>query len=159
MSLIDSVKKNEGFKSTPYIDPLVNKYPERYGIPANEHAIIKKHLDNLKLTFGYGFTFITEEEAEAVLELRLKKITEELKKRLSIFENLPFDIQQILIEMAYQMGVNGVLKFRKMLAAIEKQDWCEAYKEGKNSRWFRQTPSRALRVLKSLKERCGELGN
>jgi len=159
MSLIENIKRNEGFSPTPYIDPLVNKYPERYGILANELAIIKKHLDKLKLTFGYGFTFITEEEAEAVLELRLKKITEELKKRLPIFENLPFDIEQMLIEMAYQMGVNGVLKFRKMIAAIERQDWCEAYKEGKNSRWYKQTPSRALRVLKPLKERCGELGN
>ena len=155
MSLIDNIKKNEGFSSTPYIDPLVNKYPERYGIPANEFAVIKKHLKKLKLTFGYGFTFITKDEAEAVLELRLEKIANELKKRLPIFEDLPFDLQQMLIEMAYQMGVGGLLKFRKMLGAIAREDWCEAFKEGKDSLWYRrQTPSRALRVLKPLKERC-----
>ena len=154
MSLLDSVKKNEGFSSTPYIDPLVEKYPTRYNIPASELAIIKKHLDKLKLTFGHGFTFITEEEAEAVLELRLLKITKELKKRLTTFDDLSFDIQQMLLEMAYQIGVSGLLKFRKMLAAIERQDWCEAYEEGKDSKWYRQTPSRALEVLKPLKERC-----
>jgi len=151
--LFDSIKKHEGFSLTPYIDPLVAKNPVRYGIPEEDFKIIKKHLNKLKLTFGYGFTFI-KEEADAVLEIRLKKIAHELQQRLAFFNDLPLGAQQMLVEMAYQIGVGGLLKFRKMLAALERQDWCEALKEGKDSRWFRQTPARALEVLAPLAEHC-----
>jgi len=156
MSLLERIKKHEGFSRTPYIDPLVAKYPERYGIPREILKTIQKYLNKLKLTFGYGFTFITEEEAEAVLEIRLKKIAHKLSNTLIYFDNLPFDVQQMLVEMAYQMGLGGLLKFQKMLTALEKGDWCKAYEEGKDSKWYRQTPTRALKVLKPLKERCHE---
>jgi len=154
MSLLEKIKSHEGFASKPYIDPLVKKYPERYGISPATIKLIEKYLNKLKLTFGYGFTFITEEEAEAVLSIRVKKITQKIANRLTYFDNLPSDVQQMLVEMAYQMGVEGVMKFRKMLAAIEREDWCEALKEGKDSRWYRQTPSRAREVLSPLETRC-----
>ena len=58
--VLESIKKHEGFKSYPYIDPLVEKYPEKYEIPEEDMEIIKKHYKKLKSTFGYGFTFITK---------------------------------------------------------------------------------------------------
>jgi len=154
MNLLERIESHEGFSRTPYIDPLVAKYPERYGIPSEDLEIIKKHLDKLKLTFGYGFTFIDKDEAEAVLELRLQKTIKQLKNYIDGFDDFPVDVQQMLAEMAYQMGVEGVSKFRKMLQAIRDEDWCTAFAEGKDSRWYMQTPGRALAVLAPLKTRC-----
>lgn len=55
--------------------------------------------------------------------------------------------QAVLISMAYQLGLSGLLKFKRMIAAIEKADWSEAKKEGLDSRWAKQTPSRANRHM------------
>jgi lysozyme len=61
----------------------------------------------------------------------------------------------VLISMAYQMGVHGLLKFKKMLSAILHENWREAAKEGLDSRWAKQTPSRANRHMEVM--RTGEL--
>ena len=57
----------------------------------------------------------------------------------------------VLLSMAYQMGVGGLLKFRKMLAAIEDNDWPEAEKQALDSRWAKQTPDRAKRHAEILR--------
>ena len=154
MTLIERVMQHEGFRATPYIDPLVAHNPEAHGITREQLETAREILAKLKLTFGYGFTYISKEEAEAVLEIRLKKIARDLDKKFSFFEKLPVTVQQALVEMAYQLGIGGVSKFKKMLAALEAEDWCEAYKEGKDSRWYRQTPKRAEAVLSAIKYYC-----
>jgi lysozyme len=55
--------------------------------------------------------------------------------------------QAILVSMAYQMGLAGLMKFKKMIAAIEKGDFNEAANEGLKSRWANQTPGRANRHM------------
>ena len=154
MNLVNRVAQHEGFEPKPYIDPLVARDPEAYGISAADMEIIKNNLDKLTLTFGHGFTFLTEDESKLVLESRLKSIAKELDSKIPGFTNLPIDIQQMLTEMAYQMGLSGLLRFKHMLSAIENQDWCGAYKEGFDSHWARQTPKRAREVLKPVFDRC-----
>lgn len=51
----------------------------------------------------------------------------------------------ILESMCYQLGFNGVCKFKKMLAALERSDFKEAAVEALDSRWAKQTKSRAYR--------------
>lgn len=51
----------------------------------------------------------------------------------------------VIISMCYQMGIRGVLGFKRMWAAIERQDWDGAADEMLGSRWARQTPERAHR--------------
>lgn len=55
------------------------------------------------------------------------------------------DRQSIIISMAYQMGIKGVLGFGNMWSAIRKGDWDKAADEALDSRWARQTPARAHR--------------
>ena len=154
MNLVNRIAKHEGFKPKPYIDPLVAENPEAHGISAADMNIIKNNLDKLILTFGHGFTFLTEAESKLVLASRLQSVSDQLNNKISFYSNLPQDIQQMLTEMAYQLGVNGLLKFKHMLSAIENQNWCKAYEEGLDSHWAKQTPSRAHEVLAPVYDRC-----
>jgi lysozyme len=149
-NLIESIQKHEGFKNYPYIDTLRKNNPEKYGITQEDMNIIVKNFDKLKVTFGIGFTFISEEEAKAVLRIRLNNIKNQLKAKLTWLDEQPEIVQNILIEMAYQMGIGGLLSFKKMLKAIEDKDYNEAAKEGIQSRWFKQTRSRASELMKRL---------
>ena len=52
----------------------------------------------------------------------------------------------IIVEMCFQMGENGVSKFKKMLACVEAQDHVSASTEMLDSRWANQTPNRAEKL-------------
>ena len=60
--------------------------------------------------------------------------------------------QAILISLAYQVGVDGILKFKKMWAAIEMSNFEEASRQMLDSLWAKQTKNRALRHAKTMKD-------
>ena len=128
MSLVEDIKQEEGFKGTVY------KCTEGFD------------------TIGFGTRLpLSKEESELILEYRLKIMKSQLTGYLY---NL--DIKQeawdILFNMAYQLGVRGVLNFKKMIKALEKQDYKTAAKEGLDSLWHKQTPNRAKRLMDRLSQ-------
>lgn len=125
--LIEEIIEDEGFVGMPYDDSL--------GIP----------------TIGMGTKLpLDEDEAKLILEYRLNKKIGGLLAAKPIVFTLPQDKQKVLFNMAYQMGVGGLLNFKKMWAAIEAHDWIEAGKEGRDSRWYTQTPNRAEKLMTIL---------
>ena len=127
--LIESIKESEGFVATPYRDSLK------------------------KLTIGYGTLIekgITKEEAHALLVIRLEDSVKELVDKKPIVELLHDNRRDVLFEMAYQLGVSGVLKFKKMWAALERNDYYTASKEMIDSKWYTQTPGRADRLARKM---------
>ena len=129
-NLIQSIVEHEGFRSKPYPDPLFG-----WDVP----------------TFGHGLTYITEEESLQIMQNRITSIHNELKDRLPFYVTLPEDAKGVLIEMAYQMGVNGVLNFKKTMAHIAEREWDKAATEMLNSRWAKQTPGRAESLSDTIK--------
>tara|TARA_B100000459_G_scaffold145618_1_gene110285 strand:- start:226 stop:699 length:474 start_codon:yes stop_codon:yes gene_type:complete len=68
----------------------------------------------------------------------------------SSFGELPDEVQQILVNMMFNMGRTRLSKFKKMNSAIAESDWKEAAKEGRDSRWYRQVTNRAERLMSRL---------
>ena len=66
------------------------------------------------------------------------------------FGDLPDEVQQILVNMMFNMGRPRLSGFKKFNAAIEAGDWVEAAKEGRDSRWYRQVTNRAERLMVRL---------
>lgn len=103
-------------------------------------------------TVGYGTTFpITKAEAAWLLVQRADGVMSELDIRLAAdhdihFLRLPEMVQRALVEIAYQVGVSGLMRFRRMLQAVRVGNWVEAHDEALDSRWARQTPGRAKRM-------------
>ena len=87
---------------------------------------------------------VTEHAAKALLDDEVKKIRNELVKCRWYIE-LDSDRQTIIKSMCYQMGVSGVFKFKKMIAALERGDYNEASLQALDSRWAKQTVARAER--------------
>ena len=59
------------------------------------------------------------------------------------WDRTPYIQQDVLTEMAFQIGGNGLMHFRKMLAAVRDGDFELAAAELLDSRLARQTPKRA----------------
>jgi len=130
INAVESILKHEGFRPKPYPDPI-----NGWDVP----------------TFGHGLTYITEEESEAIVRDRVVRLSGMLAHEKQFFYLLPPTVQQVLIEMAYQMGVSGVMKFKKMWAALAERDYETAAKEMLDSRWARQTPARAEELAGRMK--------
>jgi len=151
ISIVDSIAKHEGFRDKPYIDPLVRQNPENHGIPQDEFQIIEKHFDKLKVTFGYGFTNITEVEAKEILKIRVQQIHQILIQKIPNYKNYPSVVQDVLVEMAFQIGWPTLLKFRHTLQYLDQEDYNAAADEMLDSRWARQTRARATELSNKVR--------
>ena len=115
------IKKHEGFSSDPYIDTLGH------------------------ITIGYGHKVesVSQQQAEALLDVDLRKARIDAT---SLFGNIWLRLndtrRDVLTEMVFQMGKNGVQKFTLMRQALVNQDYETAANEMVNSRWFTQTTAR-----------------
>jgi lysozyme len=60
--------------------------------------------------------------------------------------------QDACINMAFQLGVDGFMRFRKLREALMLGDWSRAEQEALNSKWAKNdTPARAKRVAEQLR--------
>ena len=67
------------------------------------------------------------------------------------WEDLPQEMQHVLVNMCFQLGKRGLSNFKNMKAAIEDKNFTLAAVEMMDSRWAEhQTPERALRLSKRV---------
>lgn len=99
-----------------------------------------------KTTIGYGRNLddkgITASEAEEMLLTDMCEVEERLFGE-GLFSGLNDARKAVLINMGYQLGVSGLFKFKKMIAALDRKQYELAAKEMLDSRWSMQTPNRA----------------
>ena len=132
------LKREEGFVSHVYQDHL-GYWTIGYG----------KMVDKRK---GGG---ITEEQALRIMMDDVDTIEDELDRQIDWFWELDPVRQAVLVCMAYQMGVPGLLRFRNTLLNIKAGNYAQAAKGMRASLWAQQTPGRAERMAKAME--TGEL--
>lgn len=66
------------------------------------------------------------------------------------FAKFPDEVQQILVNMMFNMGRTRLSKFKKMNAHLLCAEWASAAVEGRDSRWHKQVTNRAERLMSRL---------
>ena len=105
------------------------------------------------LTVGFGTNLdagITRDQAGALMQCQLDA-NEPALLAFPWFAGLDPVRRGVIENMAYNMGVSGVLEFKDMLAAIEAKDWPEAARQMRASDWAVQVGNRA-KVLATIME-------
>jgi len=107
-----------------------------------------------KLTIGVGRNLeakgVTEQEALFMLDNDIIYFEEELRRRLPSFRAFSGTRQAVLVNMAFNLGVNGLLNFKNMLNALEREDYDEAAVELLNSHYAVQVGMRAHELAEQL---------
>ena len=67
-----------------------------------------------------------------------------------VFRLWPDEVQQILVNMMFNMGRPRLSKFKNMNKALWAEDWKGAAAEGRDSLWYRQVRKRAERLMTRL---------
>ncbi len=102
-----------------------------------------------KLTIGYGRNLddvgITLDEARAMLLADVAKVEAELG-RLEWFDDLPLKAQDVLVNMGFNLGVPGLLKFVNFLGSLRAGNYTDAADHMLASKWAKQVGSRATEL-------------
>lgn len=121
-------------KFYPYVDT------EGYATIGYGHKILPNEIEKYK----NGISAI---DADLLLAWDIDRTIKDVK---TLGLDLPQDWRDFLVIMAFQLGLDGVKKFRKMIAALHRKDWKEAIIQAKDSLWYRQTPNRVKDMIYQL---------
>jgi len=124
----------------------------------DEGIRLKPYLDTVgKLTIGIGRNLddvgISPREARYLLSNDLD-VALKAAKRFRWFGELDDERQRVIVNMVLNLGAEGFMQFRRMIAALSDHDYELAAAEAEDSKWFRQVGPRGERIVDTL--RTGE---
>jgi lysozyme len=70
--------------------------------------------------------------------------------KADVWEGFPGEVQEILVNMMFNLGRPRLSKFKMMNRALEYGDWKEAAVQGRDSLWHKQVGNRAERLMTIL---------
>lgn len=109
-----------------------------------------------KLTIGYGRNLedkgIRKSEAKLLLYNDILEAITLLEGYFPEWCNFSMNRQVALIDMVYNLGWNGFLKFKTLIGKILLNQWELAAEAGLQSLWAKQVGDRATEVTNLLKE-------
>ena len=70
--------------------------------------------------------------------------------------SFPDEVQEICVNMMFNLGRPRYSKFVKHLEALDAEDWAEAATEARDSKWYRQVGNRAERLCQRLENLANE---
>ena len=153
-ALIDQLILHEGMVLKVYQDHLgidtigVGRNLEDRGITDGELAFMNMLRAEI---YEQG---ITEAHARFLLSNDIDIVEEELRNAHECIERLDDVRIRILLDMAFNMGVPRLCKFKNMWAGIHDGDYIRASAEMLDSRWATQVGQRATRLSEAM--RTGE---
>ena len=139
--LRDTLKIDEGCVNSVYLDHLnlatvgighlVTEWDEEYGKPVG--------------------TPVSEERVNELFDKDVQVTIEECEQLFGNFQDLPEEVQQILANMMFNLGRPRLSKFRRLCKAVAERDWQEAAVQMEDSKWHKQVPNRANRLISRMK--------
>jgi len=108
-------------------------------------------------TIGVGFLIdkrkgggLAPEEIDWIFNNRLRKLMLQFNRSFPWALDLDDPRYWALMNMAYQLGIDGLSKFHEMIQAVILANWQKAHDEALDSTWAKQTPARAQRMAAQL---------
>ena len=134
--LIEQLKRHEG--TGPVINGNLMPYEDSEGL----------------LTIGYGIciarTGITPHEAEFLLRSRVEAVDAAARRFFPWVSQLDPVRQAVVMNMAYNLGIDGFRKFKKTISYIQLGEYRDAAAEMLNSKWAVQVGNRAIELAEMM---------
>ena len=124
------------------------------------------YLDHLQLpTLGIGHliretdpehglpigTAIDEERVNELFQSDIEITIIECRELFPNFDDLPEEAQKICANMMFNLGRPRLSKFKKFRAALAENNWSECAIQMEDSRWHKQVPNRANRLISRMR--------
>lgn|SRR5574341_210531 len=136
------LKRDEGCNLEPYKDSL------GYWTIGVGHLIDRRKGGQLP-SWIKSFP-ITQDEADHLLDTDIMEAEGKLSDVWPPYEGQPELVKVVLVSMAFQLGIMGLMGFQRTLMAIEEKRWKDVGQGMRSSQWFKQTPKRAERLARTI---------
>lgn len=136
--LLDDLRRDEGCKLHAYPDPLTGGKPWTVGYGCTGPTIGPK-------------TVWTQQEAEDALFHGVASLTSDMLSALPWIVTLAPERVDVLVNMAWNMGLGGLLGFTTTLRLVRDGKYAEAADAMLRSRWATQVPKRAARLAEQMR--------
>ena len=146
-ALKKQLEMNEGLKLRAYLCPA-----GRLTVGVGRNVEANPVDDELGRTINAVGMTITHDEAMLLLDHDVDRTVSQVRTNVPGFDELPESCQHVLVDMAFNMGLAGLLGFRNMLKAIRAGDFQKAAREMLNSKWAGQVGVRAKRLVRMMTE-------
>ena len=138
----------------------------RSEIERDEGRVNAVYLDHLSLpTLGIGHliretdpehglpvgTAIDEERVNELFQSDIEITIIECRELFPNFDDLPEEAQKICANMMFNLGRPRLSKFKKFRAALAENNWAECAIQMEDSRWHKQVPNRANRLISRMR--------
>lgn len=149
IKLIVQLKVHEGFSGTPY-KCTADKETIGYGRNLESNPIYGDDLMFVELR-DFNIEPMTVAEATYLLQRDIERAKKTLEVNLDFYDKLSEVRQCVLINMVFNIGYNGLLKFKKALYNMKYECFEEAAKEMLDSKWATQVHSRAFELAEQMR--------
>lgn len=122
----------------------------------DEGLRLKAYRDSVgKLTIGVGHNLddvgITYAAAMQMLEDDILDVMGQMDAQIEWWATLDDARQRVLANMAFNLGIKGLLGFQHMLAAAKVGNFEEAAEQMLSSKWATQVGARAVRLAQMMR--------
>lgn len=131
-------------------------------------ALLRRHegvrhlpyLDSVgKITIGVGRNLsdrgLNQDEVSLLFETDVNLAATILDSLFADWHSYPRPVRHGLLSMAFNLGGPRLMRFKKMRAALEKNDFETAALEAENSLWAKQLPARSTEIAAMFRQGVG----
>ena len=140
---IKLVKEAEGFSAVPYYCPS-NRLTQGYGRNLEVHPLSEEEKAELASDGS-----VSEEVAERWAIKELYECEEKLNSNI-IYQKQSDVRKAVLLDMCFNIGYSGLMKFKKMWFALGERDYPQASREMKDSSYYVQVGTRGKRNVEIM---------
>jgi lysozyme len=144
-SILADLKRDEGWRSREYKDTKgIATIGYGFNVEAHRETIarlIKRPYDGV----------LTDLEGAFLLDYFAREHWEDLTESLPWVEDSPEPVQRVLLNLAYNLGVAGLLKFRETLGLIRTEQYDDAATRLLTLPYAKQVGQRAYRLATLLR--------
>jgi GH24 family phage-related lysozyme (muramidase) len=153
---IDALKqmliRHEGSREKVYLD---SKKIPTIGVGFNlRRQDAPKLIQKLGLNYSNilnGKEQLRPEHIDALLMHDIQTAINDAKQFVPNFDQLPEKVQMIVVDMAFNLGLQRLMKFEKFRAALLKQNYIEAANQMKDSAWYNQVKNRGVELVSMMR--------
>ena len=125
------IKTDEGLRLAVYLDTAT---PPKHTVGWG-HNLEAKPVPGIPPIVGHT---ITRDQAERLLERDMLDAVAEVRAHLPWTDQLALARFDAMADMAFNLGIGGLVKFPAMLHALQRGDWPGAVREMDDSKWSHQ---------------------
>jgi len=145
--MFNMLKKHEGYK------------PQMYKDTEGHWTIGVGHLVTANEISKFKNRKLSDTEIRSLFDSDLSIAIANAKKFVPNLNTLPLPVQHAMVNMAFNLGINRLMKFKDLRQSLASKDFNKASKDMLNSKWASQVKGRAVELSNMVKSAAKKLTN